>query len=178
MVPGFKKELFEYGVEFQPGFTRYGPAAGDKTLKGKLLDHAIELSHFIQKHFHIYLHRKHTKAVTISYDDMWNKVLNDGPYEENMIPGAFVDWDNTCRKGLAGSYFTGATPDKFKKYMTQQIKRARDVYKKDYLFLFAWNEWGESGYMEPDEKYRYGYLEALKEALNVNNEFPSWNKED
>ena len=47
------------------------------------------------------------------------------------------------------------TPEKFEYYLTKQIKRARAVYNKDYLFMFAWNEWGESGYLEPDEKYGY-----------------------
>ena len=91
-----------------------------------------------------------------------------------MFPGAFVDWDNTARKGNSGDLYFEATPEKFEKYMTTQIKRAREVYKKDYLFLFAWNEWAECGYMEPDEKYRYGYLEALKNALDNNSEFPEW----
>jgi hypothetical protein len=41
------------------------------------------------------------------------------------------------------------------------------------LFMFAWNEWGEGGYLEPDEKFGFQYLEAIKKALNENNEFPN-----
>lgn len=58
--------------------------------------------------------------------------------------------------------------------MTQQIKRARDIYKSDMLFVTAWNEWAECGYLEPDERYQYGYLEAIKNALEVNGEFPEY----
>ena len=33
------------------------------------------------------------------------------------------------------------------------------------IFLMAWNEWGESNYMEPDLEYGHGFLDALHEAL-------------
>ena len=55
--------------------------------------------------------------------------------------------------------------------MSSQIKNAKEKYKKDYIFIFAWNEWAESGYLEPDEKFGYGYLEALKQALIENGEY-------
>ena len=52
--------------------------------------------------------------------------------------------------------------------MIKQIARTRDVYKKDILFLFAWNEWGEGGFLEPDIIDGYGRLEAVKKALEEN----------
>ena len=33
------------------------------------------------------------------------------------------------------------------------------------MFMYAWNEWAEGNYMEPDLKFGRGYLEALKEAI-------------
>ena len=44
------------------------------------------------------------------------------------------------------------------------------------LFMFAWNEWGESGYLEPDTKNGYKMLEAVRNALIANDEFPNFNK--
>lgn len=107
-----------------------------------------------------------------SYDDVWQAALAHIPESEKCLPGAFVGWDNTPRHKERGRVFVDATPEKFQKYMTQQIKRAKDIYHKDMLFLFAWNEWAEGGYMEPDEKYGYGYLEALRNALEANGEMP------
>jgi hypothetical protein len=34
------------------------------------------------------------------------------------------------------------------------------------VFLKSWNEWGEGNYMEPDEKYGKGYIEAMRKALD------------
>ena len=105
------------------------------------------------------------------YYDMWNRILSIPVENNKQVPGAFVDWDNTARKGERGYVIDGASPDKFRHYMSRQIKNAKNNYKKDYIFLFAWNEWAESGYLEPDEKYGYGYLEALRDALKENGEF-------
>lgn len=69
-----------------------------------------------------------------------------------------------------GRVLTGATPEKFKEYFGKQLKRARDEYKSDYIFIFAWNEWSEGGYLEPDMKNQYGYLDAIKKALEDLNE--------
>lgn len=71
-----------------------------------------------------------------------------------------------------GQVYIGATPEKFRKYFSEQIKRTKEVYHKDMMFIFAWNEWGEGGYLEPDELNKYGYLEAVREALIENGEFP------
>lgn len=116
------------------------------------------------------------KATTMhySYDTIWKIVLSQEPKGEDWYPGAFVDWDNTPRRKNRGQLCTDVTPEKFEKYLTQQIKRAREVYNKDYLFMFAWNEWGESGYLEPDEGRGYGMLEAVRKALLANDEFPTW----
>lgn len=114
------------------------------------------------------------KATTMhySYDKIWNIVLNQAPKGEDWYPGAFVDWDNTPRRKNRGQVCTDVTPEKFEYYLSKQIKRARDVYHKDLLFMFAWNEWGESGYLEPDERYGYAMLESVKNALEANHEFP------
>ena len=87
------------------------------------------------------------------------------PESEKVIPGAFVDWDNTPRKGERGFVIEGFSPQKFAYYLAQQTERANKVYNKDMLFLFAWNEWAEGGYMEPDEKNGYQKLEAVKETV-------------
>lgn len=77
---------------------------------------------------------------------------------------------NNMKNYKKGRVLTGATPEKFKEYFGKQLKRARDEYKSDYIFIFAWNEWSEGGYLEPDMKNQYGYLDAIKKALEDLNE--------
>ena len=108
------------------------------------------------------------------YDELWNNVLSIVPKSEKSVPGAFVDWDNSPRKHERGVYVKNVTPEKFKKYLTKQILRTKNVYHKDMLFMFAWNEWCEGGYLEPDEKHRYRYLEAIRDALKECKEFPEY----
>lgn len=113
---------------------------------------------------------KIAKLARYSYDEMWQRILDKKVKNEKMIPGAFVDWDNTARKKNRGYVIEGATPKKFKKYFKKQVVNARENYKKDMIFIFAWNEWAESGYLEPDKKYGYKYLEAVREALEETGE--------
>lgn len=39
------------------------------------------------------------------------------------------------------------------------------------LFIFAWNEWGEGGYLEPDEQIGYEMLQAISNALEADDAF-------
>lgn len=105
------------------------------------------------------------KLTILDYDDVWSAILNRRPDNPKMVPGAFVDWDNSPRYGMRSVVYKGASPEKFADYMKKQIIHAKNDYQKDLLFLFAWNEWSEGGYLEPDKRYGYAYLEATKEAV-------------
>jgi hypothetical protein len=39
-------------------------------------------------------------------------------------------------------------------------------YKKDFIFIFAWNEWAESAYLEPDKRFGYMMINTLSKAIN------------
>lgn len=154
---------YSYGIEFQMNravreFMAHSKAFAAERILNRIADKIPVLR---------------CKATTMhyTYDQIWKIILNQKPIGETWFPGAFVDWDNTPRRKNRGQVCIGADPQKFEYYLTKQIKRAREVYHKDYLFMFAWNEWGESGYLEPDEKYGYGMLEAVKKALIAANEW-------
>ncbi len=166
------KSHFDGGIEFQPGYSQVKNRSASRrkyeALRFKIVN-ALKLKLGIS-----FKKSDNVREEHISYDKLWEDILNTRPDNDHMYPGAFVDWDNTPRKGTRGSLYDGVTPEKFKNYLSKQIRNTKDNYHKDMLFMFAWNEWGESGYLEPDEKYQYAFLEAVRDALMENGEFPEY----
>ncbi len=103
---------------------------------------------------------------TNNYDMIWKKILKRKVKFENkkVYLGAFVSWDNTARRGKNASIIEGSNPQKFKKYFTKLLTKAKEN-ESEYIFINAWNEWAEGTYLEPDKKYEYSYLNAIKEAI-------------
>lgn len=94
-----------------------------------------------------------------------NRVMLREKHDADDYRGVFVDFDNSARAGKDGLIFMGSTPRQFEKYFYRHLCLSRKE-NKDMIFINAWNEWGEGCYLEPDERYGYGYLEAVKSALS------------
>lgn len=98
----------------------------------------------------------------ISYDMIWKTIFarkrNTG---KKTYYGAFPEWDNVARRGKAGLIIRGGNPEKFEGYFKKQYDKSIEA-GNEFLFINAWNEWGEGAYLEADEKHKLGYLEAIK----------------
>lgn len=101
------------------------------------------------------------------YCAVWKQAVEVRPDEKyTTYPGAFLDWDNTSRYKKRAIIFKGASPESFEKWFTLQVaSMPQRNLPENFIFINAWNEWSEGTYMEPDEKYGYQYLEAIKRAL-------------
>ena len=105
------------------------------------------------------------KTDVCDYKTMWKKMISVEPYGNlPNYPGAFVNYDDTPRKGVDGFVIKNSSPAIFGKYMKIQLERTKKIYKSEFLLLDAWNEWGEGNYLEPDEENGYAFLEALRDA--------------
>lgn len=69
-------------------------------------------------------------------------------------------FDTTPRRGRNGVCVCQATPQLFEVMMEGLFKKCIEE-NREFLFIDAWNEWGESMYLEPDSKYGFAYLEVL-----------------
>lgn len=85
---------------------------------------------------------------------------------KNHFLGFFVGWDNSPRVG-ENYYciFDNNKPEIVEEYFGIQYRRSLQA-QKELLFINAWNEWGECTYLEADERYGYGYLEAIKSVVS------------
>ena len=98
-----------------------------------------------------------------SYNKIWRRIIeNAKEATKNEYLGAFVGYDDSPRRSINGKIVKGASPYKFKKYLYQLLKIS-ESQGKDFIFLTAWNEWGEGAYLEPDTIDKYNYLTVIKE---------------
>lgn len=173
VYPGKDESLFEYNIEYQPTMAdtlmksqRHKALRTIKRLVTPILENKFDLDLRSFGGGEGLTHK--------SYDDIWEFALGMKPTRGagRSFPGAFIDWDNTPRRGNRGTVYDGVTVDKFRDYFKRQVRHARDDYASDYLFMFAWNEWAEGGYLEPDESRGYGFLEAIRDSLDELGELP------
>ena len=47
----------------------------------------------------------------------------------------------------------------------EKLLAKSDAMGNEFTFINAWNEWGEGMYLEPDQKNKFGMLEALDQAV-------------
>lgn len=107
-------------------------------------------------------HKEHG-VVKYSYKRLWETLLSACDFGKKTYYGGFVGYDDTPRRGEGGIVVEGASPELFREYLPRLI--AKNVSAgNEYVFLNAWNEWGEGMYLEPDTRNGYSYLEAVRDA--------------
>ena len=158
---------FTYGVEMNPGFAHVVGTSNHNQYKLRLIKIVNHLKRKLNIKRSLYISRSVSQIKHVDYDQVWQKILSLRPEEgQNTIPCAFTDWDNSPRFGKNGIVYDGVTTQKFYHYFALLCQNAKKYYKSDKVFVFAWNEWAEGGYLEPDQLYGLGFLEAIKKVLD------------
>lgn len=95
----------------------------------------------------------------------WERHATENPVP--YFPQVSVGWDNNLRfKELKRPIITGGTPEKFRR----ALQKARDFVdarpeQPALITINSWNEWTEGSYLEPDNIFGYGYLEAVRDVF-------------
>lgn len=74
-----------------------------------------------------------------------------------------VGHDSTPRRGKDGECIVNRKPELFGEYFEKLLIKSM-YYGSEFLFINAWNEWGEGMHLEPDEEDGENYLEAIRIA--------------
>lgn len=83
-----------------------------------------------------------------------------------LYPGINPGWDNEARKSGRGMSFIRATPRAFSAWARHAITTARRrAPEAPLVFVNAWNEWAEGAILEPDTRFGFAWLEAIRKAL-------------
>ena len=101
---------------------------------------------------------------SIPYNEIWQRII-DKPVEAGQCLGGFSGYDDSPRRGHGAVVVKGRKPEVFEQKMYELLMKA-EQNGSPFIFLNAWNEWGEGMYLEPDEAYGYKFLEALYRAKN------------
>ena len=95
--------------------------------------------------------------------DLWERIKDE--YAVTYFPNVSIGWDNNPRfKNYITPITTNNTPENFRKC----LQYAKEYCEKTGVHLItvnSWNEWTETSYLEPDDLYGYGYLEAVKDVF-------------
>lgn len=151
----YREEIIDAYYEFEPGVTlRY---------KLPCLTQAInKLRHRCVKLWNKVTHDEKLENF-YNIDDIYQHMHKQSfKSEKPVYPGIFPAWDNTSRRGHMGYYYANSSAEKFGQNLRRIIRESHE----EFVFINAWNEWGEGCYLEPDEENQFAYLQQLKQPDN------------
>lgn len=95
----------------------------------------------------------------------WKRI--DKTYDIPYFPHISVGWDNNPRfKEFRPGIVKNNTPENFQKAL-EKAKEYTDSHPNQppLITINSWNEWTETSYLQPDDLYGYGYLEAVRNVF-------------
>ena len=121
------------------------------------------VSHYQFAHF-VNIDRDYAEILK-DVEKEWNRV--DKGYSAPYFPHVSCGWDNNPRfYKFRHGVVKNNTPENVKKGF-QMAKDYLDAHPDlpPLVTVNSWNEWTETSYLQPDDFYGYGYLEAVKSVF-------------
>lgn len=114
----------------------------------------------------------HFTNIDRDYADVLPDVQSEWAHLDQTLPFPYfphvsVGWDNNPRfLKFKPGILRDCTPENIEKAL-RAAKAYADAHPNQpkLITINSWNEWTESSYLQPDDLYGYGYLEAIKRVF-------------
>lgn len=119
------------------------------------------MSHYQFCHF-IWMDDDYQNILDRAYEE-WDKL--DKEFTIPYYPHVSIGWDNSPRTGDS-AVVKENTPERFEAAL-RKAKAWLDARPKTHklITINSWNEWTETSYLQPDDVFGYGYLDAVKKVF-------------
>jgi lipopolysaccharide biosynthesis protein len=150
---------FDAGMEFAPDVSN----RGKKVQKNNLLKYVYtKLLHILGLKKSAFFENQ-----IFSYPSLQKNMIYKAKESYTYFRCICPSWDNSARRQTNATIYINSTPKLFGNWAKLMMEYTHKYLPENEKFLFinAWNEWGEGCHLEPDEKYGTQYLEEFKKAL-------------
>ncbi|WP_210184621.1 glycoside hydrolase family 99-like domain-containing protein [Phyllobacterium sp. OV277] len=98
----------------------------------------------------------------VDYHKMIAQSANRATPPFTLYRGIIPSWDNTARRQNTPTIVVNANPDLYQEWLSflRTYTRQESKGAENFIFINAWNEWGEGCHLEPDQKWGLSYLAA------------------
>lgn len=90
-----------------------------------------------------------------------------------LYRGIIPSWDNTARRQNTPTIVVNAEPSLYGDwlgYLRAYTRKHNSAESDNFIFINAWNEWGEGCHLEPDHKWGLQYLEQTLKSSYYDNQ--------
>ena len=116
------------------------------------------------------IHVKDVKGQIFDYSKFIDNILcryDQDKYNFRSIHAVMLGWDSSARRASGYWSFDNFDLRKYYQWLSFVIKETEKKYLPEdrFVFINAWNEWGEGTYLEPDKKYGYSAINTTSKAI-------------
>lgn len=161
-LPGIHFQFVKWGDEIQniSGVDSAGKKPNAEIVQNMCFD---SLTHYQFVHF-TDMNRNYAEIL----EDVWKEWAQiDRDFQIPYFPHISIGWDNNPRFNVFRNEVVKNNPPELFEAALRRAKKYLDAHPNQapLITINSWNEWTETSYLEPDDLYGYGYLEAVKRVF-------------
>ncbi len=108
------------------------------------------------------------RVFAYDHEQIVDRLINPPESDFLDFPCIGPNWDNSPRIGTRGIVLQNSRPELFRRNVRTALEHVHGLEdEKRLIFIKSWNEWAEGNYLEPDARYGRGYLEVLRDELEL-----------